>query len=52
MKRKKNSTLQRCTLFTKCPSEERCHQLGPLRLRTTPDTIITASDAIAPMPKT
>ena len=30
MKKKKASTLQRCSEFTKCPVEETCHQLGPM----------------------
>jgi hypothetical protein len=52
MKRKKNSTLQRCMLLTKCPNDERCHQDGPFRLRMRPLMTTTASDASAPMPNT
>ena len=52
MKKKKNSTLHRCTLLTKCPSELRWYHIGPLRLRITPDAMMNRSDAIAPIPKT
>ena len=29
MKKKNSSVLQRCVLFTKCPTDEVCHQAGP-----------------------
>ena len=29
MKKKNSSVLQRCVLFTKCPTDEVCHQRGP-----------------------
>ena len=29
MKAKNSSTLHRCSEFTKCPSEDMCHQVGP-----------------------
>ncbi len=36
MKKKKNSTLHRCSEFTKCPAVETCHQLGPMTARMHP----------------
>jgi hypothetical protein len=52
MNRKKNSTLHRWVELTKCPNDDTCHQLGPLRLSTTPEAMITTSEAMAPIPKT
>ena len=36
MNEKKASTLHRCSEFTKCPTDETCHQLGPMMAKTQP----------------
>ena len=36
MKKKKSSTLQRCSELTKCPVLETCHHVGPMMARMQP----------------
>src|SRR5665213_4148197 len=49
MKKKKNSTLHRWTLLTKCPRDDRWYHIGPFRLNTTPEAMTKTSEAIAPI---
>ncbi len=52
MKKKNSSVLQRCVLFTKCPTDEVCHHVGPASAITAPETRITTNAASERTPKT
>src|SRR3982751_75830 len=52
MKTKNSSTLHRCSEFTKCPSEEVCHQAAPPTESRPPDTRTTTNDAMVSTPNT
>ena len=52
MKKKKASTLQRWSEFTKSPTDETCHQLGPMMARTQPVMMTQARLTTVSTPKT
>ena len=52
MKTKKSSTLHRCTLLTKRPTEDAWYHCGPSRVRTSPDPMMNTRAAIVATPKT
>ncbi len=52
MAKKKISTLQRCSEFTKSPTEEECHHWGPRIASRQPVAMTTVSAAKVVTPKT
>jgi hypothetical protein len=52
MQKKKISTLQRCSEFTKCPIVDTCHHSGPKMARTQPVAMTTTSAEMVATPKT
>ena len=52
MKKKKASTLHRCSELTKCPAEDTCHQLGPIMARMQPVMMTQARLTTVRTPKT
>ena len=52
MKMKNSCTDQKCKLLTKCPEAEVCHQVGPLKVKMTPEPMIPASAAMVSTPAT
>jgi hypothetical protein len=52
MKKKNSSTDHRWMLLKKCPIPVKCHQAGPLRLKITPEPMITISAARLATPNT
>ena len=52
MKKKNASTLHKWSEFTKCPTDETCHQLGPMTARTQPVMMTQARLTTVSTPKT
>ena len=52
MKKKNSSVLQRCMLLKNRPVPELCHQAGPARASTPPESRITVKAASDRTPKT